>query len=138
MDMQNENSKDFISEENQALLDKQGWFYQYEELDGSVANIHTHGLAENLNHIDLQLVLKLDKEMAEMLLHTVIDNIAEGYKYREGRSDQVIDGIEVEFKLFEESDRMVLRLILPDEEGRFPSDEGCQEPYNKQYVVIED
>lgn len=136
MDSHVENSKDFISEENQAFLDKQGWFYQYEEIDGPVANIHTHGLAENLNHIDLQIVLKLDEDLVQMLLNTIIDNIAEGYKYREGRSNQVIDSIEVEFKLFEESDRKVLRVILPDEQGRFPNDEGCQEPYNKQYVEL--
>ncbi|MEH6942586.1 DUF4262 domain-containing protein [Bacillus sp. JJ722] len=136
MDSHIENSKDFISEENQALLDKQGWFYQYEEV-GSIANIHTHGLAENLNHFDLQIVLKLDEELVQMLFNTIIENIAEGYKYREGRSNQVIDGIEVEFKVFEEDDRKVLRLILPDEEGRFPNDEGCQEPYNKQYVELE-
>lgn len=137
MTKQNDDQQVLISEEQQAQLDKQGWFYEYGEVSGVLANIHTHGLAENLNHSDLQIALNLEKESVEMLLNILTDNIAEGYKYREGRSTQVIEGMEVEFKLFDEDNRKVLRLILPDDEGRFPSDEECQEPYNKQYSVFE-
>jgi len=123
-----------ISEENQKLLDKQGWFYDYEEIVSPLANIHTHGLAENLNHIDIQIVLKMDDEIIRMLLHSIIENIKGGYTYYEGRSTKVIEDLEVEFKKFEEDGREVLRLIIPDQEGRFPNDESCSEPYNKQYV----
>ncbi len=136
MDNQNKNNQVFISEENQALLDRQGWFLDYEVMDGPISNIHTHGLAENLNHADLQIVLKLEEEMAAMLFETIISNIADGYKYKVGRSTNVIEGIEVEFKVFEEGSRKVLRLILPDSEGRFPDHEGCEAPYKHQYETI--
>lgn len=126
----------FISEENQKLLDKQGWFFDYEEIDGPLANIHTHGLVENLHHTDLQIVLKLDEETAGTLLHSIIENIKGGYTYYEGRSNKVIEDLEVEFKKFKEDGRDVLRLIIPDQDGRFPNEEGCSEPYSKQYAEL--
>ncbi len=126
-----------ISEENQKLLDKQGWFYDYEEAESPLANIHTHGLVENLSHTDFQIVLKLDDELIQTLFHSIIENIKGGYTYYEGRSNKVIEDLEVEFKKFQEDGREVLRLIIPDQDGRFPNEEGCSEPYNKQYVEFE-
>ena len=126
-----------ISEENQKLLDKQGWFYEYESLEGPIANIRTRGLAENLHHMDLQIVLKLEEELVELLLKSVIENIKGGYTYYEGISKNVIEDIEVEFKKFKDDGQDVLRMVLPDEEGRFPSDESCAEPYKQQYIQLE-
>jgi len=125
-----------VSEENQKLLDRQGWFYEYEDVESPLANFHTHGLAENLHHLDLQIVLKIDEEIVKTLFSSIIENIKGGYTYYEGRSNNVIEEIEVEFKKFQEDGREVLRLIIPDQEGRFPSDESCSEPYNKQYEIL--
>ncbi|WP_050614867.1 DUF4262 domain-containing protein [Bacillus testis] len=126
-----------LTEEQQRLLDKQGWFYEYKEVDKPLADIATRGMRENLNHEDLQIVLAIGKEMAELILDTVIANIKDGYKYREGLWNNVIEDTVVEFKRVRSGDRSLLRLVLPDSEGRFPEDEGCQYPYCEQYKAID-
>ncbi|MGM9928471.1 MAG: DUF4262 domain-containing protein [Bacillus sp. (in: firmicutes)] len=134
----NHNSKEevVITAEEQKLLDKQGWFFHYVPAEHSLVNIHTHGLAENLHHMDLQIVLPIEKEMAELLLKTVIENIKNGYTYYEGLYNNVIEDENVEFKTFKEQDRDVLRIVFPDNDGLLPDDEKCQNPYNQQYIQL--
>lgn len=126
-----------ITTEEQKQLDKNGWFMHYIPLENAMVNIHTHGLAENLHHVDLQIVLPIEEEMAQILLTSVIENIKNGYTYYEGLYNNVIEELNVEFKQFTESGRDVLRLILPDNNGIFPDNEKCESPYNKQLVVLE-
>ncbi|MFS0782202.1 DUF4262 domain-containing protein [Bacillus sp. 1P06AnD] len=125
-----------LTDEQQRLLDKQGWFYEYEELEKPFANISTRGLKENLNHDDIQIVLSIGEDMAQLILNTIIDNIKEGYKYREGLWNNVIEDQVIEFKKVRDQDRSILRLVFPDSNGLFPEDEKCEAPFNEQYKEV--
>ena len=133
----NKQEEVIVSPEEQKQLDKNGWFMHYVPVEKSIVNIHTHGMAENLHHVDLQMVLPIEEEMAYMLFSSVIDNIKNGYTYYEGLYNNVIEEVNIEFKKFTENGREVLRLILPDNNGVFPDDEQCESPYHQQLVEFE-
>lgn len=118
-------------------LEEYGWFAHYVfdndgELD-EMANLHTHGVWENFGHRDLQIIIPIQPEVVHGIFANVIAQIKKGRFFQTDKPENnVINNYDVHFREFEEQGRKVLRIILPDPSGKFPWDEGCEEPYNRQ------
>ena len=96
-------------------------------------NAHTHGL-EKYNHLDFQVVLEMPPALTGNLLNEMGLRVQRGERYKDGDivSDLLQNGYDVRLVEREEMDRKVLRLLIPDENNRFPEDKLCQYPYNFQ------
>lgn len=96
------------------------------------ANIHTHGL-DRYNHKELCIPLELDSDIACQILNQCGLKIKyDNMKYVQGKQEGVIQGFPVLF--YELPNSNTLYMILPDPNGKFPDDEGCEFPYNKQLI----
>ncbi|HWL22650.1 MAG TPA: DUF4262 domain-containing protein [Ureibacillus sp.] len=120
----------------QQMLAEYGWYMDAifaEEYDGIHANYHTHGVQENFNHMDFQIVLNMDPEVANDIFFTLIDDINKGKRFEEGKEySDILEGFKVTFKQYREMGRDVLKVLLPDEDGIFPTEENCDEYYKTQ------
>lgn len=108
---------------------------------GNFANNHTHGM-EQYNHFDFQLVLNIDPKMAAAILNNLGIRVRDGDKFEPGSMvENIITHYAVRLDLKTEGIRPVLRVILPDPNGLYSGDPGCQEPYNSQpdvdFIFIE-
>ena len=93
-------------------------------------NIHTHGFPEKFNHKDIQITYNLPMKLAGSLMHEIAGNLANGTVYEPGKKyDNVLRGYDVTFAEAEECGRPVLRMILPDKDGKFNS----SHPYVHQW-----
>lgn len=94
---------------------------------------HTHGLKENFNHTDLEIVLPISPQLAGSLLHGMVEQIKEGKSFENKLiSSEVIENFDVQLFRTTENDREVIRVILPDANGKFPGDQDCSEVYKNQ------
>lgn len=94
---------------------------------------HTHGLKENFNHTDLEIVLPIDPQLAGSLLHGMVEQIKKGESFENILiSDKVIENFDVQLVETMEGDRKVIRVVLPDANGKFPKDKDCAEIYKNQ------
>lgn len=126
----------------QEQLHKEGWVAHFkygtpeEQLNG-LADVHTHGLSSSFGHKDLQVVLPLEPKLIYSIFSNIVSDIKEGAIYRSNiRNPKVLNGYDVVLKEFDDNDRTVLRVILPDPNGLFPDEKGCIHPYNKQYEEL--
>ena len=109
----------------------------YEERDGKeypyIGNFHTHGLNEYNNQRELCIVLAIPGRRAATLINTMGLRVAENETvFTEGiRTDILENGMDVELISFDNDP--TLYIILPDANGKLPSDEDCVEPYKYQY-----
>lgn len=102
-----------------------------------MCNAHTHGM-DKYNHLDFQIVLMLKPEVICGILNTFGLLVQSGKIFKDGDSvSEIINKYDVRLKEFEETGRKVLRIILPDEQNRFPGDEGCEAPYSLQTLTEE-
>lgn len=127
-----------MRDEQMEMMKKHGWIVHFvfeteeSEFDG-LANIHTHGMAQNFNHPDLQIVLPIDPQTAHMLLIEIVEQVKQGKVFEVNqRYGEIIRDMDIYFIEAEEGGRSVLRAIIPDSNGRFPFDEDCEEVYNQQ------
>ncbi|PFU44221.1 lipoyl synthase [Bacillus cereus] len=124
-DLLNEDSEEDLDAWEEQMLKEHGWYMHYilaEDNDGIHANYHTHGLAENYNHRDLQIVLNIDMDLAEDIFHIIIEEIKLGNRFEEGiEYPSIIEGDSIIMKSFVEMDREVLRVLLPNERGILPT-----------------
>ncbi|MBM7648081.1 hypothetical protein JOC78_001021 [Bacillus ectoiniformans] len=121
--------------ENQ-MLEEYGWYMDAiyaEEYDGVHANYHTHGVQENFNHVDFQIVLDMNPKVVNDIFYTLIDFIKSGRKFEESKEyTDIIEGFKVGVKQYKEMGRDVLRVLLPDENGTLPTENDCNEYYKSQ------
>lgn len=105
---------------------------------GGLTNIHTHGVLENYNHPDLQITLNIPPQLATAVLNGIVDcYIDNGMQLKDGEMNPyLLHEAVVKTILTKENGREVFRIILPDQNGLFPEDEGCAEGYNQQYTGI--
>ena len=102
-------------------LEKFGWIIHY-VLNEGISDFHTHGLEENFNHIDLQIYFPSAPKTAQGILNVVVDRIKAGEKFESGNEyEDLLIGYKVLFRCAKESDRTVLRLILPNVDGKYDS-----------------
>ena len=97
-----------------------------------LCNAHTHGLAA-FNHKDFQLVLDIGPGSTGYLLNGLAERVRNGESFSDG---ELVEGVysdcQVKLAIATEGNREVFRVLIPDEEGRFPGDEGCNFPYSEQ------
>ncbi|MOA18910.1 hypothetical protein D3C78_1392550 [compost metagenome] len=122
------------------MIKTHGWAAHYVPLDDFHINYHTHGLKENYNHRDLQIVLPVSMENAHGIVSGIIHDIKEGKVFYED-----IDYIgylgsnhRIQFKEFYECERPVLRILFPDKKGRMPFDVKCDAGFKAQLDILED
>ncbi len=99
------------------------------------ANIHTHGL-DKYNHKELCIPFDIGFKLAGTILNNCGLRIKlEHQEFVPGKNDSVIRNLPVLFHEFKNSD--TLYMIMPDPNGKFPDDEDCEFPYNKQLLYAE-
>ena len=99
------------------------------------ANIHTHGLSK-YNHKELCIPLDLGYKLAITILNQCGLRIKLGNeKFVPGFNDSIIQNLPVLFYEFENSN--TLYMIIPDPNGKFPEDDDCKFPYNKQLLYAQ-
>ena len=83
-------------------------------------NAHTHGLWENYQHLDVQICLSLPMGVLNRVMSIVADKIKQGERFvPENRYMGIIETFPVMFVFAYESDRVVLRMLLPNATGSF-------------------
>jgi hypothetical protein len=127
MKQENDKSKsliDKINEKHQKALREHGWVAHFVNGDASYpnqTNYHTHGLYEKYHHLDLQICIPLQPSQAHSLFHAIVARIQEGFVYEPNKSyDNVLaGGISVKTIEVKEDNRSLLRIVLPDANGRY-------------------
>lgn len=127
--------KDYMQKEKE-LMDKYGFVIHNvfpDSEDEILWSHHTHGLKENFNHIDLEIVLPMSPNLAGSIFHGMVSSIKEGESFENKLiSGKVIKNFDVQLVKVSDEKRELLRIILPDKNGRFPSDADCDEVYKNQ------
>lgn len=103
-----------------------------------LCNAHTHGM-EKYNHKDFQLVLHIDPQEISYILNTLGSRVQSGERFKNG---DIVSGIfldcDIRLVEFVETGRKVLRVIIPDDQNRFPEDPKCEYPFNQQMLPTKD
>lgn len=118
-------------------IKKHGWIVHFvaggDEQSPTGFNAHTHGLQENYQHKDFQLVIPLPEKVAHPIFIELADRVKAGEKFVAGQKvDDIIQGMQVKLIDAVECGRPVLRVILPDKNGKLDLGE-IAEPYAQQY-----
>lgn len=125
-----------IAEWQNMMLNTHGWYVHYIPEDENLVNIHTHGLFEKFDHDDFQIVVPLPEKTAQVIFKTFLDRIKGGEKFK---SADVVEHIITNYsvKLIDaiESNRTVLRIILPDKFGKLDKI-SMESPFHLQYCGI--
>lgn len=99
---------------------------------GGIINAHTHGM-EKYGHLDFQVVLPLPAKHICYLLNTIGKRVQSGEKYHSGNLvDGIYEDCPIRLQQFRETNRDVLRLIIPDKNNLFPENPDCQDKYKVQ------
>lgn len=105
--------------------------------DSFGVNYHTHGLAERFpGQLDLQITLPIRLEAAMAIFHAFVDQMKEGRRFRPGYLKPGVLLAPVVCITAIESGRTVLRLVMPDPEGRWPVDAAVTQGYAAQLEEV--
>ena len=84
------------------------------------------------------MVLRTNPKDIGYILNTLGMRVQNGEKFKAG---DMVSGIfldcDIRLDEFEECDRKVLRVIIPDGKNRFPEDPNCDYPYSFQTWSLE-
>lgn len=101
-------------------------------------NAQTHGMYK-YGHPEFQLVLQMKPEMIMYTLNRLGLMVQSGRRFKNGDIvDDLFEGYSALLTEFEENGRIMLRVMIPDPNHKFPNDEGCQTEYTYQALPIED
>jgi hypothetical protein len=96
-------------------------------------SIHTHGMLENYGHLDLEIKLPIPQEVACGVLNGMAESVKDGESFEDKLiSDKVLVGYDVQLVRVNDGTRDLIRVIIPDKNGKFPGDAGCMEGYSNQ------
>ena len=102
-----------------------------------ICNAHTHGM-EKYGHLDFQMVLRLSPQMIGYTLNSLGDMVRSGRHFKAGDTvEELFENYKVRLDAFQECGRTVLRVIIPDDQHRFPEDKHCKYPYSFQTFTQE-
>lgn len=95
---------------------------------------HTHGM-ETYKHLNFQLVVPYGPKPTSGILNSLCDMVAAGRRFSDGELvDDVLEDCQVKlFRVKTYDDKDVFRVIVPDDDGRFPEDAGCDKEFKHQY-----
>lgn len=124
---------EFAQKDEAEKMAKYGWIVHFTT---DQSDIHTHGLVEKYNHPDLQIAFPLPPQIAHQLLHNTVKRIEKGEKFEIGEDYSEIagQGYKVRFVQAIESDRVVLRMIIPPANGELDRHKMNSELFEKQYL----
>ena len=98
----------------------------------NICNAHTHGM-DAFHQPEFQIVLGLPPLDIMYILNTLGDNVRNGARYN---PSSLVEGIFVDclvrLDLIKEDGEQIFRVIIPDNENRFPEEVGCTYPYSEQ------
>lgn len=121
-------------------LNKYGYYVHCVAVDPSSPtnfNAHTHGMQAFDNHPDFQIIIPLSLKSAHSILCTVADRVKSGERFVSGQKlDKIVRGFEIKLVEAPEDDRKVLRIVLPDPDGKLEPEE-INEQYSAQYKDVE-
>lgn len=107
------------------LMKKYGWYAHMVVADPYVAtgfNYHTHGIETTFGHLDLQIVLPLHGSGCHSIASALYDQIKDGTYFQDGDGATIPhqngSRFPVRFIRVREGDRDVLRVILPNPDGK--------------------
>jgi hypothetical protein len=126
-----------IGKENKDKLNKYGHVihYVFSKKDGwnEDCSIHTHGVLELYKHLDLEIKLPLPQNVAMGVLNGMVESIKKGVSFENKLiSDEVLKGYDVQLVRVNDGSRELIRVIIPDENGKFPGDKDCKDVYKNQ------
>lgn len=114
-----------------AEVPSEKWYPQY------ICNAHTHGLAA-FHHKDFQLVLDIGPSSTAFVLNALAERVRNGETFSDG---EIVSGVypdcDVKLAVAQEGNRDVFRVLIPDEENRYPGEEGCGYPYSEQDRILD-
>lgn len=123
------------------MMEEYGWYAHYVPNDKDSPtgfNGHAHGFDESWKHPDIQIVMAMPQKQIHGIMIRLAELVAEGKKFKPGvEYDQILEGYPVMFGWAEEGGRRVLRMILPDKQGRVARDE-ITAPYKDQWKGTEE
>lgn len=94
---------------------------------------HTHGMREKYNHLEFQMVLPVSPETIGKILNLLGDRVRNGDCFHDGEMvSDILVGYDVKLRKMVENGEELLRVMLPDEKGRFPGDVGCEPMFSVQ------
>ena len=103
-----------------------------------ICNAHTHGM-NKYGHLDFQLVIHLHPNQMGYVLNTLGLRVQAGEHFKSGDLvEGIFDRCPLRLDEVEESGRKVLRVIIPDDQNRFPEDSACEYPYSYQLVPTDE
>lgn len=120
------------------MLEKHQFYIHY-VIDADLpykVDIHTHGLRENFDHPNLQIVLPLDEKNAKGILHAAANFIKDGGCFLPNKTySKLLKGaFEIKFVKAVNHGEEILRMIIPDKLNNLSYDKMDQE-YKKQYLA---
>lgn len=115
--------KEALEKMQEESIKKYGWYIHFvfnDKMCPSGVNVHTHYLEESFDHKDIQICINLKPELIHMILANIVQKIKEGVKYEPGKKYAgIVEGFKLEFIDAIENGRRVLRLLIPDENGKY-------------------
>lgn len=138
----NDHIKEILDKQNE-LMGRYGWYAHIvtdcKSMDTEPFNAHTHGLPETFEHPNLQIIYTelSQKEISDIFTEVIDSYVSKGYKLHEGLVLELTKyKTSVKFVPTTSYDNEnVIRILLPDGNGKFPGDEGCDEYINQQLTI---
>lgn len=128
-----------IREEGVRMINEEGYLIHYvpDMYAEGLPSIHTHGFKETFNAADIEIVLPVSKITAKGICESIKAKYEKGefiepYVYYR----DIIKNYSVMFvEATDKAGRTLLRLLLPDINGRMPYDNDAADRYKNQLVV---
>lgn len=117
-------------------IEKYGYYYHCVTADDdSPEEIHTHGLLVGFGHLDLQIVFtpKITQEIAKKTIDEIAGTIISCRCTYTNNIELPNCGNFIGRLVIDEFGRTLLRFVVPDEQGLYPWDEGCDPDYKVQF-----
>ena len=84
------------------------------------------------------MVLDIGPTSTAYLLNTLAGRVRNGEIFTDGEMvSGVYEKCKIKLAIAREGNREVFRVLIPDENDKFPGDEGCEYPYSEQDRVID-
>lgn len=129
------NIEDFAKHDKEAM-EEHGWYAHVIPSGDNTPfgyNYHTHGLERSYEHLNIQIVMQLDPHIAHQIVADIIAEIKKGKRFviDTDYPNLVGGGYMVRFIDATECGRPVLRLLVPDKNGKYEGD------YAKQFTMLD-
>lgn len=126
-----------IKKHSEDMMNKYGYVvhnvFPSKDDDEILCSHHTHGIRESFNHADLEIVLPLDPKMVAQIFYSMVELIKQGESFEDKlSSDKVIKNFDVQLVKVHDGTRELIRVIIPDMNGKFPGDKDCANVFSNQ------